>query len=165
LSASISNYPNDLDQGFKTASYLQVIRKEIEAQIRKIRDYGINPTHLDSHHHMHTRWPIARVVASLAEELGISNVRMAGDCLASVGFHKRFHRFVVNRLIFQRRVKYPVKRFGCMNSYMRIRPDLGDETIELMIHPGVDSDYALLNSPEYATFLRCYELIGYPTDS
>lgn len=51
------------------------VRREFSAQIARLRAAGLDPTHLDSHQHVHL-WPsIGRVVADLAVQEGIGAVR------------------------------------------------------------------------------------------
>ncbi len=52
---------------------------ELRAQIRKILDAGISPTHLDTHKHTHLAPPVLDAVARLAEEFDIRWVRRPFD--------------------------------------------------------------------------------------
>ena len=63
---------------------LRVTRKEsfaldaeIGAQLLACERQGITPTHLDSHHHMHTEWGIAPTVIRAAKRHGIGAIRLA----------------------------------------------------------------------------------------
>lgn len=142
--------------------YLQIIRQELKAQIERLLSAGIRPTHFDSHHHLHAHWQIAQVVVSLAEEYGVRNIRMAGNVLFPSALPKRLYRHLLNRFLFQRRLQGEVKLFSYLDRFMKVRPDVGGEIIELMIHPGVDTDYTMLLGDEYAEFIRYYELVSYP---
>lgn len=51
------------------------IHEELRAQVRKIMDAGIRPTHLDTHKHTHLAPPVLAAVARVAEEFGIRWVR------------------------------------------------------------------------------------------
>ncbi len=53
--------------------------EELRAQIRKIVDAGIRPTHLDTHKHTHLAPPVLDAVARLAEEFDIRWVRRPFD--------------------------------------------------------------------------------------
>ena len=62
------------------------VRAEIGDQIEAFRRFvGQNPTHIDSHQHVHRREPARRVFAELARDLGVPlrhfarNVRYCGD--------------------------------------------------------------------------------------
>ena len=48
---------------------------ELRAQVRRIQDAGIRPTHFDTHKHTHLAPPVLDAVARLAEEFGVRWVR------------------------------------------------------------------------------------------
>lgn len=52
---------------------------ELAAQVRRIVDAGIRPTHLDTHKHTHLAPPVLDAVARLGEEFGIRWVRRPFD--------------------------------------------------------------------------------------
>lgn len=53
--------------------------EELRAQVKRIVDAGIRPTHLDTHKHTHLAPPVLEAVARLAEEFGIRWVRRPFD--------------------------------------------------------------------------------------
>ena len=55
------------------------VEAELDAQIRRILDAGIRPTHLDTHKHTHLFPPVLRAVADLAQRYGIGWVRRPFD--------------------------------------------------------------------------------------
>ncbi len=55
------------------------IYDELAAQVRKIVQAGIAPTHLDTHKHTHLAPPVLEAVARVAEEFGIRWVRRPFD--------------------------------------------------------------------------------------
>ena len=55
------------------------VYEELLAQIRKIVQAGIRPTHLDTHKHTHLLPPVLEAVARLAHEFGIPWVRRPFD--------------------------------------------------------------------------------------
>lgn len=55
------------------------IYDELAAQVRRILDAGIRPTHLDTHKHTHLAPPVLAAVARIAEEFGILWVRRPFD--------------------------------------------------------------------------------------
>ena len=58
---------------------------ELRAQIEKIIEAGIQPTHLDTHKHTHLAPPVLKAVARLSEEFGIRWVRRPFDYPLSGG--------------------------------------------------------------------------------
>lgn len=51
------------------------VADELEAQIVKVRDGGVQISHLDSHKHLHQLPGVNRVVAELARKFGIERIR------------------------------------------------------------------------------------------
>ena len=51
------------------------VEKEYRRQIETLVDVGIQPDHLDSHHHLHAFSPMAAVIVKLAKEYNISKIR------------------------------------------------------------------------------------------
>ncbi|TDT51901.1 chitin disaccharide deacetylase [Fonticella tunisiensis] len=47
------------------------VEREFEAQIERFLSFGLTPTHLDSHHHVHTQKKILPVVMKLAEKYNL----------------------------------------------------------------------------------------------
>ncbi|MGC2331752.1 MAG: ChbG/HpnK family deacetylase [Candidatus Acidiferrales bacterium] len=59
------------------------IETELRAQIGKIRGAGIEPTHLDTHKHTHAHPRVMKVLAQVAQELGITRVRKPAEYLSN----------------------------------------------------------------------------------
>lgn len=57
------------------------IEREFRAQIQKIRDAGIEPTHLDSHKHTHAHPRVMGALGRVAKEMGIRRVRRPFETL------------------------------------------------------------------------------------
>jgi predicted glycoside hydrolase/deacetylase ChbG (UPF0249 family) len=55
------------------------VYQELAAQVRRIVDAGLRPTHLDTHKHTHLAPPVLEAVARLGEEFGIPWVRRPMD--------------------------------------------------------------------------------------
>ena len=51
------------------------IEKEVCAQIEKLFDCGISLSHIDSHHHIHTRPYVLPVICKVAKKYGIRRIR------------------------------------------------------------------------------------------
>jgi predicted glycoside hydrolase/deacetylase ChbG (UPF0249 family) len=54
---------------------LDELSAELEAQIARVRDGGVEISHLDSHKHLHQLPGVSRVVANVARKLGIERIR------------------------------------------------------------------------------------------
>jgi hopanoid biosynthesis associated protein HpnK len=62
---------------------LEHIYCEFHAQIRRVFDSGITPTHLDAHMHVHVLPQLSPMLVSLAREFGIRYVRCPAEKLAA----------------------------------------------------------------------------------
>jgi len=129
------------------------VRKELDAQIRRVRAHGVQPTHLDGHQHVHVLPGIARVVAQLAREHGIRAARVPaerprGYMLKDPGSLKRLAEQVVlgslaatSSLAALRRVdRFVGFYFGGRLNEQNLATVLerlpSGKTVELMCHPG-----------------------------
>ena len=128
---------------------------ELAAQVRRILDAGIRPTHLDTHKHTHLAPPVLEAVARLSREVGIPWVRRPFDLplttpkglvplatrltSGSLGFlRKRFHR------VLARHGCRTTDHFAGFQITGRFRTAelvellglLPEGSTELMVHPG-----------------------------
>ncbi len=55
------------------------VRREWRAQLARLRSLGIEPSHLDSHHHIHERPDVFPVFVELARELGLPARALSQD--------------------------------------------------------------------------------------
>jgi len=120
------------------------VKKEWRAQVARLRSAGVEPNHLDSHHHIHRSPDYFPVYAELAAELGIP-ARNAKR--ATAGF------------LDARGVRHPT---ACITNWYGDNTDLqgliacleaaylkygGDQLLELMCHPGyVDDELAAIST-------------------
>jgi predicted glycoside hydrolase/deacetylase ChbG (UPF0249 family) len=63
---------------------LREVRLELDAQIRRVTEAGITPSHLDSHQHLHALPGIMRIVVELARRHQIAAVRLPRERLPAV---------------------------------------------------------------------------------
>ena len=131
------------------------IREELSAQMRKILDAGIAPTHIDTHKHTHLAPPVLDAVARIAEEFGVAWVRRPFDlpitaarggapwlARATTGgmefLRSRFHRVLADHNCrttdhfagFQLTGRFRAAELA------RLIRELPDGTTEFMCHPG-----------------------------
>jgi len=131
------------------------VRAELDAQIRRARDHGVTPTHLDGHQHVHVLPGIARVVAELAQEHGIRAVRVPaervrGYMLKDPSHLRRVAEQIAIGALCALAPLAPLRRvdrfvgfyFGGRLNEQNLRTVLehlpARETVELMCHPGLD---------------------------
>jgi predicted glycoside hydrolase/deacetylase ChbG (UPF0249 family) len=111
------------------------IYEELAAQVRRILEAGIIPTHLDSHKHTHVLPPVLDAVARLSEEFRIPWVRRPLD----VPLLKALHRRALERHHCRATDHFAGRsltgRFGT-GELVRLILTLPIGTTEFMCHPG-----------------------------
>ncbi|MFN7918995.1 MAG: ChbG/HpnK family deacetylase [Bryobacteraceae bacterium] len=131
------------------------VEKELDAQIRRVLDAGIRPTHLDTHKHTHLLPSVLDAVARLSEKYGIRWVRRPFDISMPASMTKAplAVRFANAGLgVMRRRFARVLKAHGCRSTdwfagfQMTGRYDgaqlaalirrLPEGSTEFMCHPG-----------------------------
>lgn len=129
--------------------------EELRAQVLKIVDAGIRPSHLDTHKHTHLAPPVLEAVARLGEEFGIRWVRRPFDfpLQAMRGIVPASKRIVSGGLgLLRRRFHSALQRHGCRTTdhfagfqitgrfrtpeLVQLLTMLPEGSTELMVHPG-----------------------------
>ena len=128
---------------------------ELKAQIQRIVDAGIVPTHLDTHKHTHLAPPVLDAVARLSEEFGIRWVRRPFDFPLNVlrGGVPRMKRLTSDALgLLRRRFHRVLTSHGCRTTdhfagfqitgrfgaaeLVELMSVIPAGSTELMVHPG-----------------------------
>ncbi|PRR81246.1 hypothetical protein CLVI_26580 [Clostridium vincentii] len=117
------------------------IRKEFRRQMDKFLSFGIKPTHIDSHHHVHGISKVLEIVREFAVEYDIP-VRLLGEVCENYlkgiatteGFTGGFYG------------NTEINPEGLINS---IEKNKNFESLEIMCHPGY-LDQAILDMSSYA---------------
>ena len=134
------------------------IVREWQAQIARVVDAGLEPTHLDGHGHCHAVPPLAEVVAGLVARFGIPAVRLPAERLSwrGVGGGLALKRHLEKGLLFgaclrprarwRGRLRHPDTFFGFMDAgrlsaaaLEAVAYSLGPGVSELMTHPALDN--------------------------
>lgn len=58
----------------------RIVYNEIQAQLNRLFERNITPTHIDSHHHYHTEWAIGKQVQKLAHKNNVGAIRLSRNC-------------------------------------------------------------------------------------
>jgi predicted glycoside hydrolase/deacetylase ChbG (UPF0249 family) len=69
---------------------------ELRMQLERVLAAGIRPSHLDSHHHVHTEWAIAPLVCRLARSYGIRRIRLTRNMGPVPSRVKRWYKRLFN---------------------------------------------------------------------
>jgi predicted glycoside hydrolase/deacetylase ChbG (UPF0249 family) len=164
------------------------LERELEAQVARVRDAGMEVTHLDSHQHVHLHPALLPITIALARRFGIAAVRAAPRVWPVTGV-----RAIVVALFTRRAARYArreglrvpdtvvgIAETGALGEQrlLEILEGLPAGTSELVCHPGsadaeVDATYGwhfhwddetrALTSPAVRDILhrRAIRLIGY----
>ena len=128
---------------------------ELRAQVRRILDAGIRPTHLDTHKHTHLAPPVLDAVARLSEEFGVRWVRRPFDFPLNAlrGGVPRLKRLTSDGLgPMRQRFHRVLERHGCRTTdhfagfqitgrfraaeLLELMAVIPEGSTELMCHPG-----------------------------
>ena len=145
-----------LDRGL----YCQ-LKREIEAQIKKVLDAGIQLTHIDGHLNIHLHPTVFRILIELMPQYGITTFRLAQERLShNLRFdsQRKFGK-VIESLIFKKLtdharpeldrmgINYAAEVKGVLNSgrmteeyILNIIDDLQEGLTEIYFHPGILPD-------------------------
>ena len=118
-----------------TSEESKAVAEEATAQMEKYCAAGLPWMHLDSHHHSHTDWSIARVVMPIARKMGFKSVRRARDLGSGMGLFNRVYKTFINRYL-GRAIGFETQRFGSYRDIVACLPSLPQQaTVEMMVHP------------------------------
>lgn len=118
---------------------LKEVEKELRNQIELFIKTGLQPTHLDSHHHIHIYKGIREVVCKLAKEYN----------LPLRGVNSEITKFLNQENILTTD-DFSMKFYGegaTVDTLKEILTDFNGRTMEIMAHPGmIDENLMLLSS-------------------
>lgn len=154
------------------ASWAPIVGQELDAQIRRVLDADIQPTHADSHQHVLNGFPYLRVARSVLRRHGITRLRPARNRFYRRTPAKWAAKTAYNSLLY-------LWGFRSPRTFTDVKPLLDHvlagrrppaEPLEAMCHPGAplpvpwrgvrDEADVLLRS-ETGEALDGFRLIGY----
>ena len=150
-----SSYPVFLARYLRGLIRLADVERELTAQIEKVKLTGLNPTHMDSHQHLHVVPGISDLVLRLARRYSIRAIRIPsepffffGGIFPSIGRVVGRNGLSVLANIFRRRAAtagalatdhfFGMLSGGQMNESMlrKIIEGMPEGVTEIMVHPG-----------------------------
>jgi len=106
----------------------EIVQKELEFQYKKFCELmGKSPTHIDSHHHVHTRDNLKQLFISLAEKYKLP-LRMSCSVSYNGGFYGQWYDGDMNH--------YPCHEFISIEHLSNMLKDLPEGVTEFGCHPG-----------------------------
>jgi len=124
-------------------SEIRGIAAEWRQQLERARAVGIAPSHLDSHHHVHTAYAIGTIAIAIAREFAVPTLRLSRNCGQDPGLKVRLYKRFFNGRIKSAglsRMAY----FGSAHDAQSI-VDSADGPIEVMTHPELDPSGGLVD--------------------
>lgn len=115
------------------------IYEELCVQIEKLLDNGVEITHLDSHHHIHTSPSLLTIFPKIVSKYGINRVRRVRNFIP--GIINRIPRSIWPYL-WQRNLHNPIRftdYFADVRDFINCTSngiDTHNKVVELMCHPG-----------------------------
>jgi hypothetical protein len=139
------------------------VETEFATQVRACLDQGLSPTHLDSHHHIHTEWAIGAAAIAVARRYGVKAIRLSRNCGSGIDFVRKLYKFAYNtrlRMYGLAKTRY----FGSSADTQRISAAASGD-IEVMVHltsegSGNTPDHGGDLGPE--RWFATYQLASYP---
>jgi predicted glycoside hydrolase/deacetylase ChbG (UPF0249 family) len=138
------------------------VEEEMAAQVKLCLDRGILPTHLDSHHHVHTEWAIGAAAIAVARRYGIGAIRLSRNCGVGIGPASSLYKLAYNtrlRLYGLARTRY----FGSPADVSELAPSVAND-VEVMVHfPCGQRETATGDSTgsSLARWFATHRLVGY----
>lgn len=128
------------DKIFRSAS-IEDIRKEFRNQMERFLSFGIVPTHIDTHHHVHSKEAVFSIVYELAKEFDIP-VRY----IEAIGRDKYKDIRTTTKLI-DNFYDLPMIEPHILQEICEDNIDI--ESLEIMCHPGY-LDHKIISNSSYA---------------
>jgi len=108
------------------------VETEIASQIKACLDRGLYPTHLDSHHHVHTEWAIGAAAITIARQYKIKAIRLSRNCGPGIDLVHKFYKIAYNsrlRVYGLAKTRY----FGSSEDVQEILMTASGD-VEVMVH-------------------------------
>ncbi len=141
---------------------IEELKAEFSAQIQKFLDAGLEPTHLDSHQHIHIFPAIFKIIIDLCKKYNITKIRKPDEKYSN-GWRinkRQFHKLVLSSLsrlarkrIIENKIYTTNNCYGILNCgnitkdiLKEILTSLKDGVTEIICHPGYpDEDLNKMN--------------------
>jgi len=115
-----------------------LVFKEFSAQIEKVRNAGIQITHIDTHQHIHEIWAITRIIMTSLRRYDIPSMRILNNLNRSTNYYKSLYRWQINNYIRIKNANHS-DFFGDqleVISQLKIAPKFcNGKKLEIMVHP------------------------------
>ncbi len=143
------------------------IYMELTAQLQAYRDFGLDLWHIDSHHHVHTDYPIYHVIRKLSGEYEFTSIRQTRNLFTGVSVPIRLYKNLYNGSL-KKICGETTDYFGSVQDLFHYCQAIGgydslkDSYVELMLHPMYDQNGVLVDTtvPMEEEYSRLKDLTG-----
>ena len=142
--------------------------EEVKAQLDAYKQLGFTLDHIDSHHHVHTNYPVYKVLKKLSKEYHFSSVRLSRNLYLNGSFLINKYKKMYNKKIANI-CEHPTDYFGSYEDakvyYSELRGQLGNvpsddleesvgkvaeffsrHSVEIMVHPMYSDSVELVDT-------------------
>lgn len=116
------------------------VLEELSAQLLKYKEYGLNLFHVDSHHHVHTNYPIYLSVKSLSSQYDFSSIRLSRNLYHGGNFAMKIYKGLYNKNV-KKLCKTSTDYFGSFLDFAgygneeELAELVKNNSVEIMLHP------------------------------
>lgn len=148
-----------------THSQKVAVYNEFIMQIQKVRSTGINITHSDSHHHIHTAYNITPIAMSALKASSIQKIRICRN-IGEIQFAKKLLKVIYNKYLLSKNFS-STDLFGSIKDFENEDLSKDEKSLEIMVHPDFDKCGRLVdrvglnenNTPVGKELILCTEFL------
>lgn len=154
------------------------IKAELDAQITLFLELGFKSMHIDSHHHVHTNYPVYRAINELSAKYHYEYIRLSRNLYRGGSLFNGIYKAVYNRGIHRLADRHSAC-FGSyrdLMTYFLLDPDnrddrcreasdpmlklYSDKDVEIMVHPMYGENGELMDTDIPMKEERCLDIKG-----
>ena len=126
------------------------IKDEFDAQIRRFLNLGFTVMHVDSHHHVHTNYPVFTALKELSAKYDFDYIRLSRNLYKGGSLPNRIYKHFFNGSV-RKLAHTSSDLFGSYKDFIsypreELKSLVKSRTIEIMIHPMYGEDRALMDT-------------------
>ena len=140
------------------------IRDEFDAQISLFLELGFKTLHIDSHHHVHTNYPVYRALKQLSKKYGFDYIRLSRNLYRGGSLFNNAYKVLYNSSV-RHLAAHTSDRFGSYKDWMgyfsldplragdrargmtpAMERFVNSYTVEIMVHPMYDPKGVLVDT-------------------
>lgn len=138
------------------------IIEEVKAQLDKYVELGFTLNHIDSHHHVHTNYPVYKALRALSRYYDFSSIRLSRNLYKGGSLFNKIYKALINAK-FRKICEYTTDYFGSfkdvvdyfatesneeieISTSQAIYDFLEENDLEVMVHPMYSKDGILVDT-------------------